>query len=232
MARIAVCDKSEQVRVQVMEQIRQIPKVEPCDAYPSLESLLRSLQRGDEAYQVILMDLEWDETEQALELIQEISELAPGTKIVCMAEHPVRYIQRIFLLADNLSGFLIKPLDETVLKSYILKLTAEEQRDMLLVKSRGVMRPIPLRDILYMESAGHQIEIRTRTERYSCYGQLQKLLEKLSADFLQCHKSYIVNMREIRHIEGNRIVMSDGLMVPISKSRYGETRERYSHYLK
>ena len=54
---------------------------------------------------------------------------------------------------------------------------------------------------------------------------------RLPETFLQCHKSYIVNMNEIRRIERNRIIMTNETEIPISKSRYGDTRSRYFRYM-
>lgn len=56
-------------------------------------------------------------------------------------------------------------------------------------------------------------------------------LEQLPEYFIQCHKSYIVNMNEISRLERNGICLEQDIVVPVSKSRYGETKKQYFRFM-
>lgn len=233
MMRAAVCDGDEQNTGRVRQMAEEHPDVNQCDEFTDVRKLLLALESG-EKYQIILINLEWDGKPEGMAAAERIRELDPDTRIVYMAEHADRYIQQIFLRPVNLSGFLMKPVDSELLTENIRKVAAEIQetdKSRLLVKYKSIMRSIRPEEILYLESAGHMVTIHTTTGKHSCYDQLEKLFERLPESFIQCHKSYIVNMDEIRRIERNRILLADDTEIPISKSRYSDARRRYSHYM-
>lgn len=179
--------------------------------------------------------MEWEKGDVGLDAALQICSLCPKTRIVLMAEDFNRYIQQIFLKKADLFGFLIKPVEKEILHQYIRKVVADEYKEQdacLLIRSRGVMQSVRCSDILYMESAGHMVMVRTKQEDIYCYGRLGKFLEQLPENFVQCHKSYLVNMREIRRIEQKWIQMDQGTMIPISKSRSQNTKNRFSEYMK
>lgn len=89
---------------------------------------------------------------------------------------------------------------------------------------------IPYDDIFYLESMGHLVVIHTKKGDYRSYDRLEKVKERLPGNFVHCHKSYVVNMDCIQRIDKNRIFLINSKELPISKSRYGETRERYALY--
>ncbi|MCI6885642.1 MAG: LytTR family DNA-binding domain-containing protein [Lachnospiraceae bacterium] len=234
MVKVAVYDKDVSVRELVKKLAMQISKEIQCDEYSDHEELIQCLTEKKERYHIIFMDLESGEEDCGLETARRIGKLSAKSKMVYMTENPVTYVQQIFLLSDNLGGFLVKPLDEVILKENLLKLVEEEkqgQRAGILVRNKGVMQPIAFREIISMESTGHLIEIQTINGPYSCYGRLQEFVNQLPMEFIQCHKSYVVNMREILRIEGKKIFLSDGMIIPISKSRLAQTKERYSQYI-
>jgi len=60
-----------------------------------------------------------------------------------------------------------------------------------------------LGDILYIESMHEYIRIHTKNESHTVYHSLKSLLDVLPPDFVQIHRSYIVNFNHITVLEGN-----------------------------
>ena len=67
------------------------------------------------------------------------------------------------------------------------------------------------------------------------------MMEQLDDRFVNCHKSYIVNMEYISELQGKEILLSDPMersgssesdvrRIPISRARNEETRKRYFAY--
>lgn len=233
MKRIAVCDDNSLILSDVVGAVERILGTGYCDGYGDLDKLFMAIE-GGERYQAIIMDIEWDGSADGIEAAQRIQQLDSSARIIYMTGYVERYVQQIFLKPANISGFLTKPVEEAMLRENLRKINEEEQEEenkRLLVKYKGAMLSLPFRDIVYLESAGHMITIHTRTEKQSCYDRLEKLFERLPEYFIQCHKSYVVNMNEIQRIEKGKVFMSDYTEIPISKARYANTRSRYFHYM-
>ena len=56
--------------------------------------------------------------------------------------------------------------------------------------------------------------------------------KKLHKDFLRIHKSFLVNMQYIRRIEMKEVTMQDGTVLPVSKTRYSASRDKYFRYMR
>lgn len=65
---------------------------------------------------------------------------------------------------------------------------------------------IPNADILYLEGLGDYIKLHTTAAVHVSYLTLSKAEELLAPDrFMRIHKSYIIHLDKIRHIEGNHV---------------------------
>lgn len=150
-----------------------------------------------------------------------------------MTAYPKQYIQQIFLKPANVRGFLIKPIDGKLLEENLYKVAEGARRKIpnnLLIRCKSTLHSIRFNEILYLESAGHVVTVHTRTEDYNCYGCLEKMYERLPEYFIQCHKSYVVNMNGIRKMDKSQVMMEDNTRIPISKARYRTTKDRYDCY--
>ncbi len=234
MIKVAICDADVSVRRQIEHVTGQIQEIRQCDWYPDPSSLIKILELGNVPYQVILISLEWDPGRDWVKMVREIRDQCPFAKMVYMAECPQRFVEQIFIREILPGGFLVKPLEQRAVTECFARLLGEMEPEPgcgLLIRRRGRIQSIDFREIVYLESVGHLVEIRTRGGRYDCYGRLQKLKEQLTEDFIQCHKSYVVNMRRVRQIEGRWIVVESGERIPISKSRYPITRKCYTDFM-
>ena len=92
-----------------------------------------------------------------------------------------------------------------------------------LYQRNGFKSKIRLSQIYYVESLRHQVIIHSingqMTERKSL-GQLMKDLQ--SHDFIQIHKSYVVNKKFIKEIKGQEVILKDQTSLPIGR-KYRET---------
>mgnify|MGYP001059702437 CR=1 FL=1 len=233
MKKIAVCDDNPLILEEVMGTVNRVVQAVCCDGYSELESLLAAIKDG-KRYLAILMDIEWNGSADGIEAAHKVQQLDKEARIIYMTGYAERYVQQIFLKSANISGFLMKPVEENLLRENLRKIKDEEreaEKKRLLVKYKGAMLSLSFDDIFYLESAGHVITIHTKTGKQSCYDRLEKLFERLPEYFIQCHKSYVVNMKEIQRIEKGKVWMTDYTEIPISKARYGDTKSRYFHYM-
>jgi DNA-binding LytR/AlgR family response regulator len=99
-------------------------------------------------------------------------------------------------------------------------------QDYIFVKANSKLEKIDLADILFAEAMENYVAIYTAQQKIIASTTLKGLQEKLpSSSFVQCHKSYIINMQAVRSIEGN-LVNIDKYQVPISKYQKEEVMEK------
>lgn len=65
--------------------------------------------------------------------------------------------------------------------------------------------------------------IHTQNGVFNVYERLVKLRSQLPEGFIQCHQSFVVNMRHIRRFLPQDILLDTDVRVPVSRSKYVQT---------
>ena len=126
--------------------------------------------------------------------------------------------------------FLAKPIKEKKLTDAIdraLEKIKEEDRSCLLLQSRGEIVKIKIDDIWYVESSRRNLTIYEAGESSRVLMKLSDMEKLLPEYFLRCHQSYLVNMDRIRKFTLDGIVLIDGRVIPVSRARYTETKDKF-----
>ncbi len=95
----------------------------------------------------------------------------------------------------------------------------KSNKDSLFVKSEYKMVRIFLSEIKYIESSNEYILIHLTTgEPVSTLIRLKVMEEQLPADiFMRVHRSFIVNLNQVKVIERNRIVFDNKIYIPVGE---------------
>lgn len=90
----------------------------------------------------------------------------------------------------------------------------------LIYKKYNVIKKIKFENILYIQVKKHccYIYCLDRVESYYCSLQKMKLL--LDQRFIQCYRSYIVNMDYVKIIEVDRLILFNNSYIPLSSAYY------------
>ncbi|MCL2311267.1 MAG: LytTR family DNA-binding domain-containing protein [Firmicutes bacterium] len=90
---------------------------------------------------------------------------------------------------------------------------------------------IPHEDIIYIEKFAHNAKMATAKDEYTFRKTIAQLLGELDNDlFVQCHKSYIINIRHMESMSKTFAIMSTGIKIPLSKNSVKEISERFYNY--
>ncbi len=82
--------------------------------------------------------------------------------------------------------------------------------DYFFVKCDGRIEKIIYDELIYVEAMSNYIILHTANGKLIAYLTIKKILESLPAEqFLQVHKSFIVNANRINSIEGNMLYLGD-----------------------
>ncbi len=99
----------------------------------------------------------------------------------------------------------------------------------IFIKCDGRHEKIFLRELLLVEAANNYITLHTTSRSFLTYQTLKKMEESLPAgNFIKVHKSYIVAIDKINHIDGNDIMIQKH-RVPISRNFKDAVIERVVH---
>lgn len=133
-------------------------------------------------------------------------------------------------------SYLLKPPNPVNVRGILQGLEDAKKRndsEGILIKVSKVARLIPFRDISHVEVIKHCVYFRlTNGDEIEIYSTLGEIASQLLSDarFVQCHRSYIVNMSEIASIDDREIAMHGGKKLPVSES-YSDTRKKFTKWL-
>ncbi len=91
----------------------------------------------------------------------------------------------------------------------------------IVVKVNNIYKKIRFSDILYIKSDHVYMELFTTDgSSYLVRSTLNSLLDKLSDNFIQVHRSYIVNKQRVGRRQGNELIINN-VAIPMSRSFKG-----------
>ncbi len=102
--------------------------------------------------------------------------------------------------------------------------------DRVVVKSNNNIHVIPLNEIVYIESEDDYVMIHTATAKHLKHQTMKFYEEHLDASkFIRIHRSYIVNISEIKKIEKfgkdtYQVMLKSDVSLKVSRSRYQELK--------
>lgn len=231
--RVAVCDDHPEEAEALRKLLKNSGLVNQVRCFIQPDGLRKAVRRG-ERFDAALMDIDWNLPVSGFQLAEQLQGDAPAMQIIFVTGYNDRFADQVMLTHANLCGYITKPVNEELLIRYLLRVR-EKQKEWegktLLVSRKGLTEAIPVREICYLESSGHQLMIHTGDTCICCYERLVDVMERLPRNFYQCHKSYAVNMDCIRRIDKNWLVLKNEEQVPISKARYAQTRTVCFRYM-
>ena len=129
----------------------------------------------------------------------------------------------------DVTDYLLKPISfERFLKAVnkvhdlLQKETAPAAEEFLFVKSDKQMKKVFLKDILFIEGLENYICIYTASDKILVHSTMKNIYNSLpESDFIQTHRSFIVNIHHVSLIEGN-ILNIAGHEIPVARN-YRET---------
>lgn len=132
------------------------------------------------------------------------------------------------------SGFLLKPVSVDLFQKAVDRALEGLKRAKaagVAIQRGGAIHVVSAVSLLYVESRGRIVRLYTDEEQLESYDKLDHLTSQLDGRFLQCHKSYLVNLDRVRQFRGDSFIMENDAVIPISQSRRKEVRQRFLAYL-
>lgn len=120
----------------------------------------------------------------------------------------------------NAIDYLVKPFAvERFMKAVnkFLQQKRPEAASYILVQVEKKMHKVELSDISHIEAFGDYVKIRVKDNTLIVHQTLHRMEEQLPSAFLRIHKSFIISMKKLSHIDGN-VAHVGGHEIPIGQT--------------
>ena len=233
MYRIGICDDDKELCSGLEEQIYHIAeelsvKAE-VEVWYSGEGILNDLENGTQL-DLIFLDIELVH-KNGISVGRFIrGEMEDTQTHIVYISSKQSYAMQLFKIQPL--DFLIKPISDEQLKEVLGRsLRQKRNPDICFEYQKGssILR-ISTKDISYFMSMDKKIKLVTKDGEEEFYGKLKKVLEKLPADFVMIHQSYIINQMYVSEYSYESVKMSDGTVLSVSKPYRKTTRSKIKQY--
>lgn len=119
--------------------------------------------------------------------------------------------------------YWLKPVQEDKLCQLLDQL--EAPKAYLLWSIDGELRKLYEEDIYYLESDAHYVRCHHCKGIFRMKGSFQKVCAELSGDFLNCHRSYCVNLNHIHALRKDGCMLDNEECIPVSRGMKQRVQE-------
>ena len=104
----------------------------------------------------------------------------------------------------------------------------ESNEEFLFIKSEYKILRINLSEIKYIESMREYVRIFTEGQKPIMALMSMKKMEEFlpGSDFMRVHRSFIVNLKKVAHVERHRIIFDNKIYIPVS-DQYKEKFQKF-----
>lgn len=235
--KIAVCD-DEKIFACKMKKIidiyftkKQIPY--EVDIYPSGKLFIESDIRMME-YQIVFLDINMKEID-GLETARRLRKVGSNTFIIFVTAfinytlegYKVDAIRYLLKTSDNFEQSVEESLNAVFQKMEYVPVIKK-------INFKECTINISLEKIIYIESTLHKLTFHVwdggTIIKYTMYETLNNVSKMFTDDFMRIHQSYLVNLKFVKKLVGNDILLSNDKLLPIARSRLNEVRNRVAIY--
>lgn len=104
----------------------------------------------------------------------------------------------------------------------------KETRAVFILKNNGAYLSVLLSDIMFFESRGKQVALKTLGRELTFYSNFDDVSQQLSDHFIRCHKGFMINLQHVLKVDFKTmcITLRDQSVVPVSRSRKEAVKQR------
>ena len=235
--RIACCDDEKQ-QLELYKtmftniEMRQDIKLN-VEYFLSGNFMLERFQSEKNPFDLVYLDMDMDE-KSGLDLAKEIRQNYHSDCLILFLTNYPKYMQNSFDI--RAFQYMIKPVqfDEFEKKFNAARKYLEKDD-----KNRVVLK-IDEDNVVFFTNEIYYIEKEKSSKQFLVYLEDKCVVAKgvlsaienqlLEQHFMRTHRSYLVNMKHIRRIQKNDLVLSNGNLVPISRRKEKELKQQFMRY--
>ncbi len=133
--------------------------------------------------------------------------------------------------AVEAGDYIVKPVSDERLFGTLGRIVRRRKRGCFSFRCGGEDVVIPLEEILYFEVLDKVVILHEKTGVTSFRGSISEMISKIGCGFFRCHRSYIVNLRQIERVGKEEVTLRGGERIPLSRLRRKQLLEALAAYL-
>lgn len=241
MYRVAICDDEDKQRELVRSLLIALSVKANIDfeieEFSSGEQLISHYERKETPFHILILDVEMGgingiQTARKLRDLKHLDE-----QIVFLTSYPEYMVDSFDVMTFQ---YLIKPVAPQVLEEKIIKVCQYFQaldKKFLIIKSAYEEVVLKHDDIIAIEAAKSltiksKLNFITVDQTYESKGILADYALALKdSNFLQIHRSVIINLLHVQKFAGGVVLMSGGIELPIGRSKMKEVKDCYTKFM-
>lgn len=221
--RAAILDREEQNIKYLSDFIRRRYEDWTVSAYTTEFALATAVYdefKGDVELLLVRVD-----EDSSIELARDLQEYFPHIRLIFYAG-TTDCAEKIFRTIPTF--FLSLPFQKETVAAALERVRLGCEEDMgrtITIQSRGQKQKIRFSAIRYIESSGRKMFLYTDDGSFETYMTVEDILDKLPPQFIQCHRSYIINADRIEKYSADGVLLSGRELIPISRSYQKKIKE-------
>lgn len=238
MLRIAICDDEEYFLMFEKKMISDYMEARDFNyqilSFTSGRELLKAMD-GITGFDMIFLDIGMADL-NGMETARRIRKLTKDTYLVFVTVY-ITYALKGYEV--NAVRFIIKDsrIFDSAMKecmdTIIYEMNYKEKRQDFNFREGNIA--LALEDIMYVESVAHKLYFRVIQDSalltFTMYEKLDVMEEMLQdAAFCRIHKSYLVNLKYVKRLERDGVLLRNGTRLSIARSRNKEVGEAVIGY--
>lgn len=163
--------------------------------------------------QLIFLDIDLPEL-SGMETAKKLRQNGYNGHIVFLTAHNEYVYEGYHVRALD---YVLKPITPETLEKCLLPVLHELESSTYILRTATSIEKIPYSSIIAFATQGHYIEIITKQQVFRQKISLKVLKPLLPEDFVQCHRTLIVNINHIVKLDGKNLHLTNQTVYPISK---------------
>jgi DNA-binding LytR/AlgR family response regulator len=229
MYEIGICDDQLPICQDIKQRVTTLLLKRDIDIRTHIYSTGKELLEEGIAFDILFMDIELKD-EDGFDIVREYPH-KENARVIFLTSHVEEMCNGYKVRAYR---FLTKPINEEHFTEAVNSAIDEVlQEKRLIVSKDGEQRSIRASEIIYAE-AGHRGALaRTQTGDYDTGMKIEDLVKFLNLpQFYRTHRTYIVNMAYIDHVNNQEIIMSIGEKITVSRLKCKDFNTKYFDYIR
>lgn len=228
LVKIGLCDDEAYVHEEIFKIIEKYQKEKECDIEMFSFFSAKELLETEKEVQILLLDIDMPQMD-GIEAAFRLREQDKNCRIIMLTSKLERFKDAFKIGAYR---FVTKPIDVEELAEAL-----DDARNTLLGYAQVELKfgAVPCKvfqyQIDYLQACGDYVKIYVGEKVCESTKPLKSWKEELDSRlFIDCHKSYIVNLRSVKRVEKDTILLENGEKILIARRRRGDVLQAFIEF--
>lgn len=197
------------------------------ESYPSGELFFNNNSNYDSSTDLFLLDIEMGK-QSGIEVAKKLRLLGYNGNIIFLTAHRDFVFEGYNVHAFN---YLMKPLEKEIFFKCLSEIENNRHASSYTYRDKQKrIVSIPYTEIISLSVNRHSVDITTSKETYAQYINLNTIKNTLPKQFVQVHRSCIINLAHVYKISQNKVFLSNGSNIEIGRSYSKDFKTRFLQY--